>query len=507
MMGTHDTDIAMAQPASSDDLYRTPASDPNPLAGVADDGESMPGMQLSMSPYYGRPDFSALTSAADRRPLDVVSVADLLRNGFVYPPHSIFDDVKLVTFGFDPRQDMRAAPEFHFKFRESGRGSACEVDNGQDWVATYHRLLCDAVASACADIRSPWLLQSGGKDSTTLAIAAADARPDTTCITYLGGREENEVASARFVARTLGLRHEALVCDPGRAYDRYLAAIPRMPMVTADFALLSYMDLATTIAESGGDGVIDGLGSDSYFGTPVSQRQRLLSWLARDVRLPRFVTQLPGVDGSFKLCFGLSTLQMNPTERVFPGSRFTDAEVDELFGGDIAPASKARLAPFRAELATAISPDDWRAMATSIAGSAGAFAKGLYTTHALSLHGAYPFCDRALREWVYRNVPPDQLVDPVTKTNKVLVRRHILSRFEQLPYVATKGSFRFDLRGLARQRFEQVHHYADRTGHLLPGATRWLERNRGRLDNKYYASKFYLLAVVLPWIDLRTQER
>jgi hypothetical protein len=27
----------------------------------------------------------------------------------------------------------------------------------------------------------------------------------------------------------------------------------------------------------------------------------------------------------------------------------------------------------------------------------------------------------------------------------------------------------------------------------------WLERHRGRLDNKYFASKFYLLAVVLPW--------
>jgi hypothetical protein len=28
----------------------------------------------------------------------------------------------------------------------------------------------------------------------------------------------------------------------------------------------------------------------------------------------------------------------------------------------------------------------------------------------------------------------------------------------------------------------------------------WLERNRPRLDNKYHASKFYLLAVVLPWL-------
>ena len=107
----------------------------------------------------------------------------------------------------------------------------------QDWVAAYHALLCGAVARSCKHFRSPWLLQSGGKDSTTLAIAAAEVRPDTTCITYLGGSEENEVSSARSVAETLGLRHETLVCDPARGYDRYLAIVGRMPLLTADFAL------------------------------------------------------------------------------------------------------------------------------------------------------------------------------------------------------------------------------------------------------------------------------
>src|SRR5690606_40467860 len=95
-----------------------------------------------------------------------------------------------------------------------------------------------------------------GKDSTSLAIAVAQARPDTRCLTYLGGREEDEVASARAVARQLGLRHEALVCDPGRAYERYLAMVPRMPLLSADFAMLSYADLTTEIARNGGDGVL-----------------------------------------------------------------------------------------------------------------------------------------------------------------------------------------------------------------------------------------------------------
>ena len=78
-------------------------------------------------------------------------------------------------------------------------------------------------------------------------------------------------------------------------------------------------------------------------------------------------------------------------------------------------------------------------------------------------------------------------------------------RFEQLPYVAAKGSFRFDLCGLARQRFDQVHDFALHAQALLPGAPRWLETHRHHLGNKYFASKFYLLAIVLPWLISRTK--
>lgn len=455
--------------------------------------------QITMSPYYGRPDFSGLADEpGTQRNIDLVSVADILRNAFVYPPHSIFEDIKLVTFGFSPGHDMVREPEFRFRFRDAGKRP--QNVGEQDWVGTYHRLLCNAVADSTADSRSPWQLQSGGKDSTTLAIAVAEARPDTTCLTYLGGTEEDEIASARHVARTLGLRHETLLCDPARAYDRYLDLVDRMPLLTADFALLSYVDLATEVARSGGDGVIDGLGADSYFGTPMSRQQRMLASLARGLRLPGKVAELPLVDRSFELCFVLGTLQMNAVERNFPGSRFTDSEVDALFGRSIAGDSRQRLATFEREIASATSRDEWRDISTSIAGSAGAFAKGLYTASALSLQVAYPFCDMALREWVYHQVPAEQMIDPVTRANKVLVRRHIATRFADLPYVQKKGSFRFDVRGLAARRFDVVHDFAREARGVLPGAAQWLERNRHRMDNKYHASKFYLLAVVMPWL-------
>lgn len=458
-----------------------------------------PRLQIPMSPYYGCPDFSGLEQGPQRR-IDRVSVADLLRNAFVYPPHSVYEDVKVVTYGFSPLQDMHGRPEFHYRFRDANKSRKSRRD-GLDWVGQYHRLLCAALERSCSDIRSPWLLQSGGKDSTPLAIAAAEVRPDTTCITYLGGREEDEVASASFVAGKLGLRHETLTCDPARAYDRYLAIVPRMPLLTADFALLSYIDLVTEISQFQGDGVIDGTGSDSYFGLSVDRTHRVLSSLARGWRIPAFLATLPIVERNFALCYVLATLQMQRIERAFPGSRFTDAEVDELFGSAISHRSRERLELYQDELASAHTVDEWFAIAMSVAGSAGGFAKGLLSSAALSMRPAYPFCDSDLRDWVYREVPRELLVDPITKANKVLVREHIATRFEDLPYVTRKGSFRFDLCGLARTRFDRVYGFAEQVRGILPGATRWLEENRGRLDNKYHASKFYLLAVVMPWLE------
>ncbi|HSR65019.1 MAG TPA: asparagine synthase-related protein, partial [Xanthomonadaceae bacterium] len=487
-------------------LHALPGAIALPPAGAAavPDAGLAPRVQLTMSPYYGKSDFSGLSAPRARARLDPVSIADLLRNGFVYPPHSIFQDVKLVTFSFDPAHDMHDAPQFRFVFREDARQREAE-EVASDWVGEYHRLLCDAVATACRDMRAPWLLQSGGKDSTSIAIAAAEARPDMRCITYHGGPEENEVESARAVAATLGLRHETLECDPGRAYDRYLALVDRMPLLTADFALLSYVDLATQVAVEGGDGIVDGMCSDNYFGFQAGWKHRWLSALARGLRLPGFLSELPLVGRNFELCYVLSTLQMDRIERAFPGSRFTDAEVDALFGHEVSRLSRARLELFRAEMESANSVDEWWAIASSIAGSSASVGKGLYTTAALSLQAAYPFCDRSLCEWVFRQVPQNELVDPAARVSKLLMRKHIATRFGRLPYVVKKGSFRFDLCGLARGRFEQVHDFALQVRHVLPGAAAWLERNRARFDNKYHSSKFYLLAVVLPWIAARQE--
>lgn len=463
-------------------------------------------LQVLASPFYGEPQVSQLVGQEMQGPLDAVSLADLLRNGFVYPPYSIRESVRLVSCGFDPAQDLFEEAVYRPIFRQSKYPVSNAAHEPHDWAGEYHERLCQAVSSATERMKSPWLLQSGGKDSTSLAIAASEARPDTICLTYLGGDEEDEVSSARHVAGQLGLRHEALACDAGRAYDRYLALLPRMPLLTADFALLSYADLVTEIGQGGGDGVIDGMGSDVYLGVPVSWHKRFLRLLAMDVRLPTFVEDSDWFNQSFELKYLFATLQMDPLERGFPGSRFTDAEVDALCGRPIAHLSKARLARFTPELAASSDLREQMSITLDIMSCPGGIGKGLYTAAAQSLHVAYPYCDPRLWHWITSEVPPEQRMDLRRGISKVLVREHISRRFGQLPYVRSKGSFRFNLRDLARQRFDQVHEYSQRMRDILPGAPDWLERHRHRLHNKYDASKFYLLAVILPWLDVHGRQ-
>lgn len=463
--------------------------------------EAVKRIQINTSPNAGEVDLSPLSSHdQDFASLDLVSIADILRNAFVYPPHTIYRDVKIAATGFDPSQDMHDNPRFHFPFQAELATSRPPEHAADDdmLLQTYHRLLCDAVARSTAGMRSPWLLQSGGKDSTSMAIALADVRPDATCLTYLGGKEEDEVASARFVARQLGLRHEALVCDPGRAYDRYLAVLPRIPLLSADFAALSYIDLATEVSQRQGDGLIDALGSDQYFGVPLHRHDRVLAMLARNVRLPQAVFESRLVNRSFKVCFALATLQMDEFERYFPGSRFSDAEVDDMFGWNISVCSRRRVDTFRTDIAAAGSAEAVRRISL-VVGESAHLAKGMNAAHAMSLRLAYPYADARFRDWIFHHVPSERLIS-ARGVNKVLMRQYIAQRFQQLPYVQTKGCFRFDLRGLARQRFDQVYAFAQQMQTVLPGATNWLQTHRNHLDNKYFASKFYLLAVILPWL-------
>jgi hypothetical protein len=281
--------------------------------------------------------------------------------------------------------------------------------------------------------------------------------------------------------------------------------VPHMPLLTADFALLSYADIVTHVGSQGGDGLIDATGSDCYFGMHALLRHRVLALLARGMRVPRRITDWRPLTQWFRLSYALGTLQMNAFERLFPGSRFSDGEVDALLGSS-APtrASRERLELFRPEIAAATRLEARRGLAATIV-EAASFGKGMFVGAAMDMDVAYPYCDPAVSSFVLREVPPSWRMGS-NGENKRLVRAHIARCFESLPYVKAKGCFRFNVRQLALARFDQVHAFSIACADIMPGATAWLEGNRRRLDNKYHASKFYLLALVLPWLHSRLHD-
>jgi hypothetical protein len=165
--------------------------------------------------------------------------------------------------------------------------------------------------------------------------------------------------------------------------------------------------------------------------------------------VPQELFQGRFVGRSFKLCFALATLQMNVFERYFPGSRFSDAEVDELFGMQVSKHSLQRIETFRSDIAAAASAEAVRRISL-VVGESAHLAKGMLATQAMSMRLAYPYCDKRLRDWIFNDIPDELLIGP-GGVNKVLMRKYIAQHFKHLPYVKTKGCFRFDLRGLATQ--------------------------------------------------------
>ena len=110
---------------------------------VPADGSARQGVQVRLTPGTRRPDFGSLAQSTGA--IDMASVADLLRNAFVYPPHSIYEDVKVaITAGFDDAVDLHGDVRFRFPYLALAPVVA-DVD-GEALVARYHALLAEAAA-------------------------------------------------------------------------------------------------------------------------------------------------------------------------------------------------------------------------------------------------------------------------------------------------------------------------------------------------------------------------
>jgi asparagine synthetase B (glutamine-hydrolysing) len=428
--------------------------------------------------------------------IDTESIVEILRNAIPFTPNTTDKNLKMLSLGISGESDSD-----NFKFSYSFPIEQASNDHKpepslEEAVKSYHSLLCKSIESKTRECGTPYLLQSAGKDSTSLAIALAETRPGTDCVTYHGGDEENEVNSAKAIATKLGLKHHSITSNPTRAYNTYLSKIPNLKSITGDFAFLSYFDILGQI-KLNSDSVIDGLGSDVYLGTPFSFYQKVAYFLANNYKVPDWLYQMPLINRNFKACYLLSTLELSKLERFFPGSRFSLPEIENLFDSKFKVSPNPRSNIFLSDYSNSRTLEEKRAIALSILEAGGAFAKGRLSTESFGMNVLYPFCNDEIARFMC-SLPQKYKMNK--ETNKIIVRKHIEYYFKDLPYVKTKGSFRFNLVNFANTSFDQVFHFAELNQQTLPGAKNWLIKNKPHLDNKYFASKFYLLAIILPWL-------
>src|SRR5678816_4210130 len=66
--------------------------------------------------------------------IDAVSVADVLRNGFVYPPHSIFEGQDMASLSANlAGRDPQGSTAYGFRWRDSGKRHDAKATPSKHW--------------------------------------------------------------------------------------------------------------------------------------------------------------------------------------------------------------------------------------------------------------------------------------------------------------------------------------------------------------------------------------
>jgi asparagine synthase (glutamine-hydrolysing) len=124
---------------------------------------------------------------------------------------------------------------------------------------------------------------SGGIDSALIARYASELRPDLEAFTVrMPAAEFDESDAAALTARSLGVRHEVLDCDPHPAED-LIALVGQLGLPFGDSSLLA----ATWVSRAARSHVkvaLGGEGGDEMF--LGYERHRAAPWLVRASRLP-----------------------------------------------------------------------------------------------------------------------------------------------------------------------------------------------------------------------------
>lgn len=367
-------------------------------------------------------------------------VADFLHFLYIPAPGTIYRDVEAVLPGeavcFDGKNIIKKALG---RRKANGSQSTGAEKTPEEFLGRYERLLEKSVRNACPEDAKAALLLSGGKDSSSLAIAASLGKLDNIEALTLGFHESaiDETEDARAVAGHLGIPFTAMKFTAEEYFDLLPGYAACLGQPLGDAAALP---LYAAMRKLSGryDRFIDGTGNDRYFGIPTTWQEDV-AWQAH--------RSLPGLDrlpwGA--LAAGLSysfdsisrSLGRRREEQFVSWKGFSARELEALTG--MRPDWGSR-GVYRIYERSSSAMDHKTRTLCEIWEPEAAYRKAVQTANFHGKTVRYPFLDSGLVE--YSEGLPAELRSS-GRTNKVIIRMLLEKNLPASVLRKKKGAFQF----------------------------------------------------------------
>ncbi|HWR97510.1 MAG TPA: asparagine synthase-related protein [Candidatus Methanoperedens sp.] len=383
--------------------------------------------------------------------LDDQAIAEFLHYLYVPAPRTVVKGCVAVlpghvlTVGSSLRQERYALDRF---VSGTSLDSPDEVERQmEEHLPAFEDKLLGAVADCIPASGRVALTLSGGKDSSTLAVALSKICPERVLALTVGEREGrfSEDHDAALVCRALGLAHQTYVpsdTDLARGLHNF-ASVQDQPI--GDPAALPYF-LAMLGLPEDCTLIMDGTGNDSYFGVPsavkgVHQYRRRVEV---QKRVPNAVWPLL----LFLMSHGptglrrLAPFWSRPVEEsLVAWEGWAQPELAQLFDRDISFAGTYLWQVMRQG-----EHENWLALLTKVICGIWephtAFRKAFHFAHAAGRGIRFPFIDNRLAEFV--NGVPEQLKFS-GRVNKQILRAYMAKNLPRKIVEKPKAGFVFDL--------------------------------------------------------------
>jgi asparagine synthetase B (glutamine-hydrolysing) len=391
-----------------------------------------------------------LTEAGIGIEIDPWGVSSLLHHGVARLPRTEFKDIYFLAMGdraliewVDGRPQVEWSVDYPWLNAKSSR----------DRIPSTRTLLDLVTAATERNVEEAGgkgvLMLSGGKDSSAVALALAEAGyRDIPAVTVSMGHDDPEPPVAAGVAAKLGLSHRVVelpqnIEEEERALTRFFASSPR---ACVDLSQIPYALAAATFDNDSGS-VFDGGGNDSYMGVLPSRNDVIKHrFRLRSRRLSGLVDRAAPVDHL------LNYLARSRVGNAFVGRTLRFAESRRLFPQAVDTAAQLWDESKRTRDLDLI---DLHGVYRERNGdSAGSMMKQRLAAHSVGMSAALPFCDHDVADYFF-NLPETSRFDRTTLTNKILLREMLLEHLSYDSATVGKHYFSFDGAGFIsrHQRF------------------------------------------------------